>query len=195
MSKKNQKHTNSFRLIAGKWRSKRLQLHPNAQLRPTSDRVRETLFNWLTADIVGSRCLDLFAGSGALGFEALSRGAAYCDFVETDKQTAKQIQENFKLLELSAKHGAISTNSANEFLNNLQKQDSFEAYDIVFLDPPFRKNLIELMLPKLYKSLATDTLIYIEIEKESILPELPDNWSVIREKTAGQVRYHLVLVE
>ncbi len=191
MSKNIQKPSNSFRLIAGKWRGKRLSLEANAQLRPTGDRVRETLFNWLSADITNSKCLDLFAGSGSLGFEALSRGAAYCGFVETDKHTAQQIQKNCDLLELSAKQVGVSTKSAFEFLDSVSKK----SYDIVFIDPPFRKNYIEELLPKLQKHLNPDSLIYVEIEKESKLPELPENWSVIREKTAGQVRYHLILVE
>ena len=191
MSKKNHMLSNSFRLIAGKWRAKRLELHPNAQLRPTGDRVRETLFNWLSADIANSRCLDLFAGSGSLGFEALSRGAAFCEFVEIDKLSAKQIQKNCELLKLSAEQVDVSTKSADAFI----KHNSAEHYDIIFLDPPFRLNLIENLLPDLQKIVAMDSLIYIEIEKESQLPDLPQNWTVIREKTAGQVRYHLILVE
>ena len=191
MSKKNQKLSNSFRLIAGKWRGKRLNLQPNAQLRPTGDRVRETLFNWLSADITNSRCLDLFAGSGSLGFEALSRGADFCDFVETDKLTAQQIRKNYELLELSAKQVAVSLKPALEFL----KETNEKPYDIIFLDPPFRLNVIESLLPSLQKLVAESSLIYFEIEKEAQLPELPENWSVIREKTAGQVRYHLILVE
>ena len=183
--------SNSFRLIAGKWRAKRLELHPNAQLRPTGDRVRETLFNWLSADIANSRCLDLFAGSGSLGFEALSRGAAFCDFVEIDKLSAKQIQKNCALLKLSAEQVGVSTKSADVFLNH----NVTNRYDIIFLDPPFRLNIIENLLHYLQKVVAVDSLIYIEIEKESQLPELPKNWSVIREKTAGQVRYHLIQVE
>lgn len=191
MSTKNQKQNNSFRLIAGKWRGKRLNLHPNAQLRPTGDRVRETLFNWLSADIVGSRCLDLFAGSGSLGFEALSRGAEFCDFVEKDKLTAQQIRANCELLDLSAKQVGVSIKPALMFLKNTLEKP----YDIIFLDPPFRMNLIESLLPSLQKVVAESSLIYIEIEKDAHLPELPENWSVIREKTAGQVRYHLILVE
>ena len=183
--------SNSFRLIAGKWRAKRLELHPNAQLRPTGDRVRETLFNWLSAEIANSRCLDLFAGSGSLGFEALSRGAAFCDFVEIDKLSARQIQKNCDLLELSAKQVDVSIKSADVFL----KHNVSKPYDIIFLDPPFRLNLIESLLPYLQKIITVDSLIYIEIEKESQLPDLPQNWSVIREKIAGQVRYHLILVE
>jgi len=191
MTKKNQKRTNSFRLIAGKWRAKRLDLHPNSQLRPTGDRVRETLFNWLSSDIAGSSCLDLFAGSGALGFEALSRGAASCDFVEIDKQTAGQIRKNCDLLELSANQVLVSTKPASEFLDNLSKK----SYDIVFLDPPFRENTIARLLPVLKDRVSLGTLLYIEIEKDGHLPQIPANWSVIREKTAGQVRYHLILVE
>lgn len=191
MTKKNQKPSNSFRLIAGKWRSKRLNLEANPQLRPTGDRVRETLFNWLNTDITNSICLDLFAGSGSLGFEALSRGAKFCDFVEMDKLTAKQIKKNCDLLELTAKHVDVSSKSASEFLDDASGKN----YDIIFLDPPFRMNLIEDLLPNLQNVVRPDGLIYIEIEKESVLPELPENWSVIREKTAGQVRYHLVLVE
>ncbi len=191
MRKKTQKQSNSFRLIAGKWRGKRLSLEANSQLRPTGDRVRETLFNWLSTNITNSKCLDLFAGSGSLGFEALSRGAIYCDFVETNKHTAKQIRVNTELLDLSPKQIDIHIKPALEFLKNTHLQ----TYDIIFLDPPFRMNFIQELIPHLAAVTQTDSLIYIEIEKESVLPELPHNWSVIREKTAGQVRYHLVLVE
>ena len=191
MVNKNLKHANSFRIIAGKWRGKRLVLHPNSQLRPTGDRVRETLFNWLSSDITNSKCLDLFAGSGSLGFEALSRGAMHCDFVETDKLTVKQIQENCNMLELSAKQFVVSKKPALDFL----RSETAKSYDIIFLDPPFSKNIIPKILPDIEKIVCSGTQIYIEIEKSATLPELPENWTVIREKTAGQVRYHLVLVE
>lgn len=191
MSKKLHKLTNDFRIIAGQWRSRRLSLEPNAQLRPTPDRVRETLFNWLGQDIVQARCLDLFAGSGALGFEALSRGAAYCDFVEIDRGATDKIRKNMELLNISANTANIHQESALKFLQN---QDSCQ-YDVIFIDPPFHQNMITPLIPVLTKQCASGVLLYIEIEKKNILSGLPDNWSIIREKTAGQVRYHLLRIE
>lgn len=191
MSKILHKPGNSFRVIAGQWRGRRLSLQPNAELRPTPDRVRETVFNWLRHDIRGARCLDLFAGSGALGLEALSRGAACCRFVELDKAAARQIRLNLELLDVPADHADVQAKPA---LDELKKSTSGQ-YDLIFLDPPFRQNTIAQIIPYLKNIARAGCYLYFEIEKNSDLPELPENWSLIREKTAGQVRYHLVLVE
>ena len=191
MSKRTQGHANEFRIIGGKWRSRRLSLQPNSQLRPTPNRVRETVFNWLGHDVINARCLDLFAGSGALGLEALSRGAKSCDLVELDKGAARQISSNLDLLNIPRDQAGVFANSALEFLKTVKVNQ----YDIIFLDPPFRQNMMTPLIPGLQLIAQSGCYLYIEIEKSGELPMLPENWSVIREKTAGQVRYHLVLVE
>ena len=119
-----------LRIIGGQWRGRKLAFTPEDGLRPTADRVRETLFNWLAADIHGARCLDLFAGSGALGLEALSRGAAHCDFVDHSSRACRQIETHLALLE-AADRGHCHPVGAEPFLRGAQ-----QAYDIVFLDPP-----------------------------------------------------------
>jgi len=188
---------NNYRVIAGKWRSRKLALEPNAQLRPTPDRVRETLFNWLGEAVVNAHCLDLFAGSGSLGMEALSRGAASCDFVDTDGKSLRQVQANLEMLAVTKEQACTYKKTAKAFLSDRVTADTLpkKHYDIVFLDPPFRQNLIENTLASLEPLLKLGSYLYIEIEKSTVLPELPENWRVIRDKTAGQVRYHLLLIE
>ena len=157
-------------------------------LRPTSERVRETLFNWLAPRIHGARCLDLFAGTGALGFEALSRGAAQVMFVEKSHRAVRMLRENAS--KLDAKQATISQADAMEFLNGVAPQ----AYDLVFLDPPFADDLLGRACARLA---ATDAvvkggLVYLEQSQGQELPPLPDGWETLKDKTAGQVRYLLV---
>lgn len=177
-----------IRIIGGQWRGRKLPVPDSPGLRPTTDRVRETLFNWLAPFIVGSRCLDCFAGSGALGLEALSRYAQSATLLERDKAVARQLQAN--LATLKATHGqVISTDT----LNWLAGQG--ETYNIVFVDPPFRKGLLEqtLMLLENQSWLAEEALIYIENEVEGAAPQVPANWTLHREKIAGQVAYRLYI--
>jgi 16S rRNA (guanine966-N2)-methyltransferase len=191
MGKTLHKPPNEFRVIAGQWRGRTLSLQGSHELRPTPNRVRETLFNWLGQDMRGARCLDLFAGSGALGIEALSRGAESCDFVELDKSSARQIRTNLETLKVPTSHYTVTAKPAIEFLKMITPGQ----YDLIFLDPPFNQNMIESLVRQLEPIALTPCFIYLEIEKKSQLPELPENWTLFREKTAGQVRYHLVLVE
>jgi len=175
----------SIRIIAGKHRGRKLPVLMAEGLRPTTDRVKETVFNWLMPYIQDSICLDCFAGSGGLGFEALSRGAAHVSFVELNKAAAKQLQENKHLLK--AENVSVIQSNAIEFIrNNTQK------YDVIFLDPPFRKGFIEQTTKLLDEnSLAENALIYIEMESEKNHQQLPDSWQLLKEKVAGQVVYRL----
>jgi 16S rRNA (guanine966-N2)-methyltransferase len=158
-------------------------------LRPTSDRVRETLFNWLAPAIEEARCLDLFAGSGALGFEALSRGAGAVDFVETSAIAARQLRNNIALL--SADAARVHERDAYDYL---AQQPGETTYDIVFLDPPFSAARYEELCTLLRDGgwLAPGALIYIERDRGQPAPDLPADWHAEKEKLAGNVRYMLV---
>lgn len=179
-----------IRIIGGQWRGRKLPVPDSPGLRPTTDRVRETLFNWLAPSMVDARVLDCFAGSGALGLEALSRYAASATLLEMDRGVSAQLQKN--LLTLKASRGqVINTNT----LNHLAQQGT--PHDVVFVDPPFRKGLLEETLALLETNgwLADEALIYVESEGESGLPPVPANWTLHREKVAGQVAYRLYLRE
>lgn len=178
----------SLRIIGGQWRSRKLDFEGAAGLRPTSDRIRETLFNWLNPTIHGARCLDLFAGSGALGLEALSRYAAHCDFVDTDRNSCQQIRQ--QLENLRCPHATVHSKEALAFLNK-----SAQSYNIIFLDPPFHLDLLAPVIASLAKhSLKPHTQIYIETASDEALPALPPNWQIDKEKKAGQVIYRLISV-
>lgn len=175
----------SIRIIAGLHRGRKLPVLMAEGLRPTTDRVKETVFNWLMPFIQDSNCLDCFAGSGGLGFEALSRGASHVSLVELNKAAVQQLRENQQLLKTD--HVSIINSDAIHFIKgNTQK------FDVVFLDPPFRKGFIEqttLLLNE--NSLADNALIYIEMESEQNNQKLPLNWKLLKEKVAGQVIYRL----
>lgn len=191
-----------LRIIGGQWRGRKLRFPALPGLRPTPDRVRETLFNWLSPIITGARCLDLFAGSGALGIEALSRGAARVVFVENDARASKALRENLHVLQTDA--AAVIAMDAQRWLKQAAPgqtapeqvapgQVAPELFDIVFLDPPFAQDYLNPICQVLENSgcLATNALIYLESEiRSSIL--LPVHWTVLRDKTAGQVHYRLV---
>ena len=179
-----------LRIVAGKWRSRLLPVADEPGLRPTSERIRETLFNWLASTVEGSRCLDLFAGTGALGFEALSRGAREVVFVENSAGAAAMLKESADVLE--ATDARIVKADATSYL----KGDP-QPFDIVFLDPPFAADLLEDLCRLLSEGnwLAEGARIYLEQDRERPLPELPDGWTLLNEKTAGQVRYALVTVK
>lgn len=192
---KKQPHSNQgakLRIIAGKWRSRQLPI-PNLEgLRPTPDRVRETLFNWLAPYIAGANCADLFCGSGALGLEALSREAKHCTFVDASQLVTKQMQTNLATLGCNASH-VIHGNSI-DFLraNDINQQPNREKFDIVFIDPPFRKGWIEQTLPLLEQGwLNHQALVYLEMEKEMSAPKLNQQWQLLKEKQAGQLTYQL----
>ena len=180
-----------LRIVAGNWRGRLLDIVDVEGLRPTSERIRETLFNWLTPGIHGTRCLDLYAGTGALGFEALSRGAANAVFVEKSSAAARQLKKNVELLEAG---GATIVNQ--DALDYLRSKPA-ETFDLVFLDPPFAADLLGETCRLLAKQqlLAAGALVYLEQDRSRAEPDLPDGWQVQKNKTAGNVRYMLVQVE
>jgi 16S rRNA (guanine966-N2)-methyltransferase len=180
------KVANKLRIIGGEWRSRQLRFDDAPGLRPTPARVRETLFNWLQYDIAGSRCLDLYAGSGALGFEAASRGAKEVVQVESDAKACKNLRENAAVL--GASRNRIVEMDVERFLSG-----KAELFNLVFLDPPFAKNMAVECCLLLEQNgwLAPDAKIYVETEAELEVMGLPDNWKMLKDKTAGEVRYRL----
>jgi 16S rRNA (guanine966-N2)-methyltransferase len=184
----NQKN-NSVRITAGEYRSRKLDFPSLEGLRPTADRIRETLFNWLRDSIQGEVCLDLFAGSGALGFEALSRGASQVDFIEQNVTAVNSIRDNIERLD--AKHGNVYCSDAFEWLSRCT-QDS-KKYGLVFLDPPFKGGALARAIVKLESAnlLRDGGLVYIEKKKESIDDDLPGNWVEVKSKKAGLVQFGL----
>ncbi len=190
---KKQKKTSAastLRIIGGRWRSRLLPVADLPGLRPTTSRVRETLFNWLQNDIAGARCLDLFAGSGALGFEAASRGAASVVMLETQHQAAKILRENIQTLD--AQQVQLLQSDAISWLNsNAALSDTF---DVVFIDPPFDSDYLAKAcdLLEAQSLLSEHACIYLEMNRKQDLPELPQSWTLVREKKAGQVGYYLI---
>lgn len=173
---------NRVRIIGGAWRSRSISFPSSKDLRPTPDRVRETLFNWLGQDLTGKICLDLFAGSGALGFEAASRGARRVVMVENDATVFRAIAANREVLAAAA----VEPKKADA-LEFLRVHDV--VYDVVFLDPPFKAGYWSRLLPLLPPRLAPGALVYYESAER---PELPPGWHVHRQDRAGQVRYQLL---
>ncbi|CAM3138292.1 MULTISPECIES: 16S rRNA (guanine(966)-N(2))-methyltransferase RsmD [Vibrio] len=178
--------TGFVRIISGLWRGRKLPVHDAEGLRPTTDRVKETLFNWLAQDVPQAKCLDLFAGSGGLGFEAASRQADKVTMIELNPTAFKQLEKNIAALN-SDNLTAINSDALG-FL-----QQAGTPHHVVFIDPPFRKGLLEQTVTLLESNgwLANDAMIYIETEKELALEGIPTNWHLHREKTAGQVSYRL----
>ena len=177
-----------LRIVAGNWRSRLLQIADVPGLRPTSERVRETVFNWLAPRIQGARCLDLFAGTGALGLEALSRGAASVVFVESSKRAAAMLRRNIE--ELDARQARLVQRDVVDYLTRPRPA----RFDIVFVDPPFAGGMIGDTCRRLAESglLADDAVVYLEEDRSRSWPELPDGWSLDKARTAGNVRYALV---
>lgn len=180
-----------LRIIAGHWRGSKLSILDRDGLRPTTDRVRETLFNWLQADIPGSRCLDLFAGSGALGFEAASRGASSVLMLDSDAATVAMLEANIDRLD--AKQIQVDCLDTIDFLQRGSTPTG--QFDIVFVDPPYQSDLLipccELLEQRHW--LANHAKIYVESDVRDELTELPENWHCQRSKKAGQVGYRLYI--
>ena len=179
-----------LRIVAGKWRSRLLDIADVPGLRPTSERVRETLFNWLAPSIQGARCLDLFAGTGALGFEALSRGATQVVFVENSRRATKAIENSAKML--GAAGAVIHCGDADDYVRNAQPA----SFDIIFLDPPFADDRLEALCGQIDEQgiLAPGGRIYLEQDRAKPETPLPDRWRILKDKAAGNVRYMLVEV-
>lgn len=173
---------NSIRIGGGEWRTRVLRFPDALGLRPTPDRVRETLFNWLGQELHGMHCLDLFAGSGALGFEAHSRGAASVTLVEQNLAVHRALLENARLLKADRAH--LLRVDAMQFLAG-----NTERFDVIFLDPPFGQGWLEKLLPHMKNHLTPDGRLYIE--SEYALPDA-ENWQVFKHRKAGNVFYHLL---
>ncbi len=182
-----QPRPNAVRIIGGAWRGRRIHFPDAPDLRPTPDRVRETLFNWLGQDLSGLACLDLFAGSGALGFEAASRGAHSVVLVEPDARVHAALVANARLL--AAANVRVEKADALEFLARIGARGGIERFDIVFLDPPFRKGLEEGLLRRVAKRLAEGGLVYVESNTRF---EAAAGWEMHRQAKAGHVHYHLL---
>ena len=172
---------NRVRIIGGEWRSRLLKFPPAAHLRPTPDRVRETLFNWLGQRLDGLECLDLFAGSGALAFEALSRGAARAVMVESDREVAHALRENAKAL--GAEAAQVVQRDALAYLAGTS-----DAFDVAFIDAPFASDLALRALQRLPACLKPGARVYVESAEPLALPP---PWAPLREDRAGAVRYAL----
>lgn len=173
------------RIIGGEWRGRRVPVAVASGLRPTADRVRETLFNWLAPVLPGARCLDLFAGTGALGLEALSRGAVAACFVERSGEVARVLEASLE--RLRARGGSIVVTDARRFLEGPP-----QPFDIVFLDPPFGEFALGDLCTLLARGwLAAGARVYLEMPSGEALPPLPPGWDLLREKVAGHVRYAL----
>lgn len=184
--KKTSAYPGRLRIIGGRWRGRRLDIAESEGLRPTPDRVRETLFNWLQPYIDGAQCLDLFAGTGALCLEALSRGAGRVVMVEKAPAVAEALRGHVKLLE--AQNAEVVLADAAEYLNQPP-----QPFDIIFLDPPFKSDLIarcaELVEGRGW--IKPGGLIYIEAPSQVEALSIPATWELLRSKKAGQVGYHL----
>mgnify|MGYP001812348412 FL=1 len=187
MAKPGKGQTSRLRIIGGQWRGRKLEFEPAPGLRPTTDRIRETLFNWLTPHIHGARCVDLFAGSGALGLEALSRGAQHCDFVDTSERATGQIRRQLEVLDAVARAHCYCADALT-FLEQAR-----ESFDLVFVDPPFDSALAATACQALARGaiLRPGALVYVETAATEPAPGVPASWSEHRSKAAGGVNYRL----
>jgi 16S rRNA (guanine966-N2)-methyltransferase len=179
------------RIIGGKWRGRRIKFDAADGLRPTTDRIRETVFNWLQPYIYHCRCLDVFAGSGVLGFEAISRGAQYAAFIEQNKKTVERLKDNIRTLAIE--NASVYHHDALSWLQSAEEvKREGDKFDLVFLDPPFDSDLLAKSCKLLSTSgcLAEDAIIYVEHNRDTAI-ELPENWVALKEKKAGQVAYRL----
>lgn len=184
----NHRYNNKLRVIAGQWRGRVIQFKPGPGVRPTPDRVRETVFNWLRPRIEGAHCLDLFAGSGLLGIEALSQGAKSSTFLDNSKQNIQTLRKN--LAHLNSPHNAIYHTDTLKWLQTPSPQ---LRYDIVFVDPPFHQNFVSpcCQLLKDNHWLAQQATLYLETEPDYTL-ELPESWSLLKQKKHGQTMSYLI---
>ena len=198
-----------LRIIAGTWRGRRLRFSAEAPIRPTPDRVRETLFNWLGTTVVGARCLDLFAGSGALGLEALSRGAASVQFIERDAAAARELARLLEEWGAGSEPREVTAGISDSPPAqrrgigswNVRRMDALDwlterpsPFEIVFVDPPFDSELAAAAAERLERRgwLAERALIYVEHSARTGLPPMPARWTVRKSGRAGEVGYHLL---
>lgn len=178
-----------IRIIGGQWRGRKLKVPALPNLRPTPDRVRETVFNWLMPVIAGSYCLDAFAGSGALGFEALSRGADHVVMVDQSYEVTQLLKQELQVFK--AENAEVYCAAVP-----MQLKKPARLFDIVFLDPPYQSNLLLPTCFHLAENAFLTQSAYVYLETRDALSEadLPPNWKIIKSKKAGQVAYHLIKV-
>ncbi|WP_448215783.1 16S rRNA (guanine(966)-N(2))-methyltransferase RsmD [Endozoicomonas sp. 2B-B] len=187
----NNKGGGQLRIIGGQWRSRKLPVADLPGLRPTSDRVRETLFNWLAPCVPGASVLDCFSGTGALSLESLSRGAREATLLEAAAEAASLLSKNLKALQ--AENARVIRTDSLIWL----QQVADKTFDLIFLDPPFRQGLLKETCRLLDKNgyIHSNTLIYIEVERELSPLPVPSNWTITKTKNAGQLSYYLLSVE
>ena len=178
------KPSGTVRIISGRFRGRKLPVLDVQGLRPTTDKNKEMLFSWLMPYTTDARCLDAFAGSGGLGFEALSRYAKSCTFIELDKHVAKNVAGNIQLLGLSDQQAKIIQDNTLNSVNNLS-----QPYELIFLDPPFNQNILPEMIKRIAEKalLTIDGVIYIECEGQGINYSVPENWQMLKEKRSAQI--------
>ena len=174
---------NQLRIIGGEWKRRQLPFASIEGLRPTPDRVRETLFNWLMWDIQNASVLDLCAGSGALAFEALSRGAQQVVMIEPNTTQAKFLKDNLEVLKASKQHAKIKVSTAQQAIPSLKEQ-----FDLIFLDPPYNLDLWTELAALADPLLKDNGLVYIEADRDLSQLELPTSWVQIKNTKAGSVR-------
>lgn len=174
---------NQLRIIGGEWKRRQLSFASIEGLRPTPDRVRETLFNWLMWDIQNSSVLDVCAGSGALSFESLSRGASQVVMIEPDKTQAQFLKDNLELLKVTNQRAKLKVSTAQQNLPTLKEQ-----FDVVFLDPPYSLNLWEELAQLADPLIKANGFIYVEADRDISQLNLPATWQQIKETKAGTVR-------
>ncbi len=176
-------HSGKLRIIGGKYKGRQIRFTAAEGLRPTAERIRETLFNWLQIHIETSNCLDLFAGSGALGFEALSRGAKKVVFVESNRKAASMIKQT--LAQLSSINDAVINQEATSYLTKCEQK-----FEIVFLDPPYKSELLQKSIDALHlhSLIKINGWAYIEYAEHSDPPEVPDTWELYRSTKAGDAK-------
>jgi 16S rRNA (guanine966-N2)-methyltransferase len=181
---------NSLRIVGGGWRGRRVHFPDSPGLRPTPDRVRETLFNWLQFSLAGARCLDLFAGSGALGLEALSRAAREVVFVDEAAAVAESLREELERFDGTARARVLQTTAAR-FLGT-----PGEPFDVIFLDPPFGQDALAQPIELIEAGgwFKPGGAVYLERERHAGAPLLPAGWDLVKSKSAGEVGYHLARV-
>ncbi|PCJ16867.1 MAG: 16S rRNA (guanine(966)-N(2))-methyltransferase RsmD [Gammaproteobacteria bacterium] len=189
-SKKPTKPTSQLKIIAGQWRGRNVQFLQLDGVRPTPSRIRETLFNWLAPSIRGATCLDVFAGSGILGIEALSRGAKSCTFIDQSGPICKQIGEQLSILDADSQK-TVFRDDAKAWLRSLKPESQ---YDVIFLDPPFNQNLLPALLNIIAEQglLSSSGCIYAESEAPIDSNPLPSHWQLTHSKSAGDVHYGLI---
>jgi 16S rRNA (guanine966-N2)-methyltransferase len=178
------KPNGTVRIISGRFRGRKLPVLDVHGLRPTTDKNKEMLFSWLMPYTTDARCLDAFAGSGGLGFEALSRYARSCTFIELDKNVAKNVADNIQLLGLSEQQAKIIQGNTLDSVNKLS-----QPYELIFLDPPFHQNILPQMIERIVEKalLAIDGVIYIECEGQGINYSVPQQWQMLKEKRSAQI--------